>query len=97
MWHFIIHGWMIVMSEEDLLSLINESSMSSYFSGLLSKYPLITVYMMDGEEIDIGQGGVRKEDVQINQDSFTVFTNQRNIDYMYNAIIKIQKYGVTKW
>lgn len=86
-----------MMSEEDLLSLISESSMSSYFSALLHNYPLITVYMMNGEQIDIGQGGVDKGDVKINQDSFTVFTNQRNIDYMYNAILKIQKYGVTKW
>lgn len=84
------------MSDADLMSLFN-SNMPSYFSSLLKNYPLITVYMVNGEEIDIGQGGVQKKDVKVNQDSFTVFTNQRNIDYMYNAIVKIQKYGVSEW
>ena len=64
-----------------------------YFSEMIEHYHIITIYLFNGEQFDIGQGGINKEDIICLPACLSVCDAGTWTDYPYHSIIKIKKYG----
>jgi len=64
-----------------------------YFSEMIDRYHIVTIHLLNGEQFDIGQGGVDKGDVICLPTCLSVCDYGTIQDYPYHSIIKIDKYG----
>ena len=64
-----------------------------YFSEIINHYHIITIHLLNGEQFDIGQGGVNKADVLCLPTCLSICDYGTTRDYPYHFIIQIDKYG----
>lgn len=64
-----------------------------YFLDIIQRYYIITIHLSNGEQFDIGKGGVDKDDVACLPTCLSISDAGTHLDFPYHAIVKVVKYG----
>lgn len=91
------NGLMIIMSKDDLMSVLGTSSSHTLHTEFMSKIrdkEIINIFLVNEELIKIGNGSdIKKEDIiNITPDYLTIKYDSHITDVMFTAISKIEYY-----
>lgn len=84
------------MSEEDLAGLITSEyhphSLYKVFVSYLRNSPMIIIYFVNGEVLELDMTKIDIHDITVKFDYFTIHSLVHDTDYMFNSIVKIIRY-----
>ena len=84
------------MSDEDLAGLINleyqAHSLYPVFQQYLKKYPVIIIKFIDGSSLVIDDIHIKKADISVKLEYFTVHEFTHDTDYLFSSIVSIMRY-----